>query len=79
MLEQAQLIERGRRAQWRPCVLRPEPLLEAREWVEQMRQVWEANYARLDEVLGELAAQPPATAHKGRKLRGARKADERNR
>lgn len=54
VLERAALIERGREAQYRPCSLRPEPLQEAQEWVEVVREQWEANYARLDAVLAEL-------------------------
>lgn len=58
VLERAGLIERSREAQRRPCTLRPEPLLEATEWVEHLREAWEANYARLDAVLEELRAHP---------------------
>jgi DNA-binding transcriptional ArsR family regulator len=56
VLERAELVVRGRDAQWRPCTLRPEPLAEASEWVEHIREQWEANYARLDAVLEELKA-----------------------
>ncbi|MCA8947977.1 MAG: winged helix-turn-helix transcriptional regulator [Planctomycetes bacterium] len=54
VLERARLIERGREKQWRPCSLRPEPLRDAVAWLESCREVWEANYARLDDVLAEL-------------------------
>src|SRR3954449_9876040 len=33
VLEKAGLISRGRRAQWRPCRLEPEPLKEASDWL----------------------------------------------
>ncbi|MCA8966475.1 MAG: winged helix-turn-helix transcriptional regulator [Planctomycetes bacterium] len=58
VLERAELIERGRRAQWRPCTLRPEPLREASEWVGAFRELWEARFARLDDVLADLQNEP---------------------
>jgi DNA-binding transcriptional ArsR family regulator len=54
VLERAGLIERGRRAQWRPCTLRPEPLREAADWLARFREIWEANFRRLDSLLDEL-------------------------
>jgi len=35
VLRRAGLIEQGRRAQWRPCQLDPEPLRKVAAWVEQ--------------------------------------------
>ncbi len=54
VLERAGLIERGRRAQWRPCRLKAEPLRDAKDWIEQYRRHWEEAYQRLDAVLEEL-------------------------
>ncbi len=54
VLERAGLIEQGRRAQWRPCRLDPEPLRDVAAWVEQYRRFWEESYDRLDEYLREL-------------------------
>lgn len=54
VLEQAQLISRGREAQWRPCKLEAEPLREADDWIEQYRAMWEARFDRLDDYLQEL-------------------------
>ncbi len=62
VLERAALIERGRRAQWRPCTLRPQPLREASEWVDAFRQFWEASYARLDDVLADLQGKAADSA-----------------
>ncbi|MEC9373565.1 MAG: metalloregulator ArsR/SmtB family transcription factor [Planctomycetota bacterium] len=56
VLERAGLIQRGRKAQWRPCALRPERLHEAAEWIDRLQQSMEANYTRLDAVLEELNA-----------------------
>lgn len=60
VLERAALIERGRRAQWRPCTLRPEPLREAADWLEGFRELWEANFQRLDALLRELTPDRPS-------------------
>lgn len=54
VLERAELIERGREAQWRPCRLRPEPLDRASDWIQRCREVWEDNFRRLDGLLDEL-------------------------
>lgn len=54
VLEKAGLISRGRRAQWRPCRLEPEPLKEASEWLEEYRRLWEERLDRLDEYLQTL-------------------------
>jgi DNA-binding transcriptional ArsR family regulator len=55
VLEQAGLIERRRDAQRRPCRLDPRALAVATSWIERCREVWEANYRRLDAVLEEMA------------------------
>jgi DNA-binding transcriptional ArsR family regulator len=54
VLERAQLISRGKEAQWRPCVLEAAPLREADAWIEQYRAMWEARLDRLDQYLQEL-------------------------
>ncbi len=54
VLERAGLVQRGRHAQWRPCRLRPEPLREASDWVEQYRRLWEERFDRLEDYLNEL-------------------------
>ena len=57
VLENAGLISRGRDAQRRPCRLEPRPLAEANEWLEKYRELWEANFERLDDLLEELKAE----------------------
>jgi len=54
VLEYAGLIERGRRAQWRPAQLQPAPLQEASQWLEQYRQNWEESLDRLEEYLRKI-------------------------
>jgi DNA-binding transcriptional ArsR family regulator len=56
VLEQAGLVSRGRDAQKRPVRLEAQPLAEATAWLEHYRQIWEANYQRLDTLLEELKA-----------------------
>jgi len=71
VLERAELIERGREAQWRPCVLRPEPLREAADWLNHYRELWEANFRGLDRVLEGLQ-EPDRTTNAKRKRREER-------
>ena len=59
VLQRAQLIERDRRAQWRPCRLAPEPLKEVSSWLDQYRKFWEESFNRLDFYLTELQKGDP--------------------
>jgi DNA-binding transcriptional ArsR family regulator len=54
VLERAGLIERGRRAQWRPCRLQAKPLREVADWVERYRRHWEERFDRLDGYLRDI-------------------------
>ena len=54
VLERAHLIRRGHRAQYRPCVLDPEPLQEVSAWAEQCRAVWEARFDRIDDYIRQI-------------------------
>jgi len=56
VLERAGLISQGRDAQRRPRRIEGKPLAEATEWLENYRQLWEANFQRLDALLEELKA-----------------------
>lgn len=51
VLEKANLIERSREAQYRPCKLQPMPLRDIDTWIEQYRRFWEESFDRLDEYL----------------------------
>src|SRR5512134_2656255 len=57
VLEKAGLIRRGRDAQRRPARIEAKPLQEANMWIERYRELWEANYRRLDSLLEDLKAQ----------------------
>src|SRR5688500_17788375 len=50
-LERAGLITAGQDAQRRPRRIEGKALAEASAWLEQYRAIWEANFARLDDVL----------------------------
>jgi DNA-binding transcriptional ArsR family regulator len=54
VLERAGLVSRGRDAQRRPCRLEAKPLAEATAWLETYREIWEANFQRLDALLDTL-------------------------
>ena len=57
VLERAGLVMRGRRAQYRPCVLDAGRLAEVSTWAERYRPVWEARFDRLDDYLTQLGSQ----------------------
>jgi DNA-binding transcriptional ArsR family regulator len=57
VLELAGLISRGREAQRRPCRIEAKALAEVNEWLEGYRQMWGANFGRLDALLSELKNQ----------------------
>jgi DNA-binding transcriptional ArsR family regulator len=54
VLETAGLISRRRVAQLRPCKLEPERLKTVTDWLEQVQEIWEGNFKRLDALLVEL-------------------------
>jgi DNA-binding transcriptional ArsR family regulator len=54
VLERAGLIARSRDAQRRPCRLVVAPLREATDWLERYREMWEARFQKLDNLLEEL-------------------------
>jgi DNA-binding transcriptional ArsR family regulator len=58
VLERAGLVMRGKRAQYRPCVLDARPLEEVSSWAAKYRPVWEARFDRMDDYLTRLSRQP---------------------
>ena len=54
VLENANLISRGRVAQTRPCRLNPVPLKDAGGWIEEYRKFWEQSLNRLEVYLQQL-------------------------
>ena len=63
VLENAGLVSKGRKAQWRPCRLNGEPLREAVDWMEHHRIAWED---QLDRLGAYLKSKTQGTRH-GRK------------
>ncbi len=59
VLQRAGLISQGRQAQWRPCKLEAQPLMEAADWVAQYRQHWEERLDRLEDYLQTLQSTAP--------------------
>src|SRR5262245_30120711 len=48
VLERAGLVSTGQDAQRRPRRIEARPLAEASAWIEKYREIWEANFQRLD-------------------------------
>lgn len=51
VLEEAGLVTRARRAQFRPCTLDAVPLAEVSSWAEQYRHIWEQRFDRMDDYV----------------------------
>lgn len=51
VLKAAGLVAVAPRAQQRFYALRPEPLRDFHDWIEQFRQIWETRFDALDDVL----------------------------
>src|ERR687898_2439553 len=58
ILERAGLISVGQDAQRRPRRIEGKPLAEASAWLARYRDIWEANFERLDSLLQELQRTP---------------------
>lgn len=66
VLKDAGFVQVQARAQQRLYALRPEPLREIHEWLERYRQLWDARFDALDELIEEMKAEK---SHAGRKKR----------
>lgn len=67
VLKQAGLVEVQPRANQRLYELRAEPLQQLHEWLERYRQVWDARFDELDELIDELEEKEKSD---GRKRKG---------
>jgi DNA-binding transcriptional ArsR family regulator len=63
ILERAGLVSRTREAQRRPCRLETAPLLEATDWLERYREMWEQRLQALDKLLEEMKATEKEKRH----------------
>ncbi len=61
VLERAGLIERAIDKQRRPARLKPQPLAEAVDWLEDFRKHWSTQFDQLDSLLDELKATEKRT------------------
>jgi DNA-binding transcriptional ArsR family regulator len=59
VLEGAGLIQRRIEGTKRPCRLTPDGLAQLEAWLAALRRAFEANYARLDDLLTELDKETP--------------------
>ena len=59
VLERARLVRRRIVGRTHLCRAQPRPLAQARDWIEEYRRAWEANFERLDQILDELKSQNP--------------------
>lgn len=66
VLERAGLITVGQDAQRRPRRLEAKALAEASAWLKRYREIWEANFVRLDVLLEEMQ-RPSSASKRGRK------------
>ena len=66
VLERAELITRGREAQWRPCRIEPKALKEVDDWLERYRHIWEERSDRLEDYIRTLQTKEK---RRGRKKR----------
>lgn len=57
VLERAGLVTRGRKAQWRPCRLKPEALKPVDAWLADYRALWDLRLDRLEDYLAELQTE----------------------
>lgn len=60
VLERANLVVKGRSAQWRPCRLDSAPLAEAEAWMAPYRAFFEERLTRLDRRLASERKQEDA-------------------
>ncbi len=58
VLEEAGLLERRKEGRTHHCQLRPEPLGEAAEWIEEARRFWDDRLDALAQFLDQANADP---------------------
>jgi DNA-binding transcriptional ArsR family regulator len=58
VLEKAHLVRRRVVGRTHLCRIDGQPLADVTAWLESYRQIWEANFQRLDDLLDELKTEP---------------------
>jgi DNA-binding transcriptional ArsR family regulator len=65
VLERARLVRRRVVGRTHICRIEGKPLADASGWLQTYREIWEANFQRLDELLDELKADQATPNPKG--------------
>ncbi|MEM8878041.1 MAG: metalloregulator ArsR/SmtB family transcription factor [Pseudomonadota bacterium] len=58
VLESAELVTRGKDAQFRPCRLNARPLKDIAHWTETYRHIWDARFEAMDRVIDAMKDAP---------------------
>ncbi len=66
LLKDAGFVQVEVRAQQRLYALRPEPLRKIHDWLERYRQLWDARFEALDELIEEMKEEKSHAARKKR-------------
>jgi DNA-binding transcriptional ArsR family regulator len=64
VLSEAGIVEVRPSAQRRIYALRAQPLQELDVWLQRYRRLWEAQFERLDQLLGEMQSEDQTAAKK---------------
>jgi DNA-binding transcriptional ArsR family regulator len=67
VLKESGLVDVRPRAQQRLYELRAQPLQKLHQWLERYRQLWDARFAELDELIEELTRKEKPDDRKKRK------------
>ena len=67
LLKEAGLVDVQPRAQQRLYELRPQPLRRLHDWLDRYRQIWDARFENLDELVEELKEKEKVDGRKKRK------------
>ena len=65
VLEAAELVSRGRNAQYRPATLDAQPLANACAWIGDYAKFWGASFDALGDVLAEVTTTETSMTDKG--------------
>jgi DNA-binding transcriptional ArsR family regulator len=67
VLKEAGLVDVRPRAQQRLYELRAQPLIELHDWLERYRQLWDARFEEMDELIEELKKKEKSHGRKGKR------------
>lgn len=67
VLKQAGLVDVQPRAQQRLYELRPQPLRQLHDWLEQYRDLWDARFQEMDRLIDELEQKEESDDRRKRK------------